>query len=76
MYNKSHDRNMPELSAKLTEYTDVFFKENAEKLLFYESENHTINLNENDSLYELIYSLLTIELKILQKYLNNALAKD
>ena len=76
MCNKSCDRNMFKLFIKLTEYINVFFKKNAKKLFFYKSENHIINLNENDSFYELIYSLLIIELRILQKYLNDILIKN
>ena len=65
MCNKSCDRNMSELFIKLTEYINVFFKKNVKKLLFYKSENYAINLNENDSFYKLIYSLLIIKLRIL-----------
>ena len=76
MCNKSCDRNILKLFIKLTEYINVFFKKNIKKFLFHESENHAINLNENDSFYELIYSLLIIKLRILQKYLNNILMKN
>ena len=76
MCNKNCNRNMLELSAEFTEYINVFFKKNAKKFLFHESENHAINLNENDSFYELIYNLSTIKLRILQKYLNNILIKS
>ena len=76
MCNESCDKDMPELSTEFTEYTDVFSEENARKLLSHESENHAIDLNKNDSSYEFIYSLSTIELRILWKYLNDVLMKS
>ena len=60
---------------KIIIYTDVFFKENAEKLSEHEEGDHAIKLNEQDSFFEPLYNLSSSELKTLQKYLNNALAK-
>ena len=56
---------MSELFTKFTEYTNVFFKENAKKLFSHEFKDYAINLNENDSFYKLIYNLLIIKLRIL-----------
>ena len=50
---------------KITDYTDVFFKENAEKFLKHEEGNYIIKLNEQDSLFEFLYNLLSSELKTL-----------
>ena len=41
----------------------MFFKENAEKLPEYERGNHVIKLNEQDSLFGLLYNLLSLKLK-------------
>ena len=76
MCNKSCDRNMFKLFIKLIEYINVFLKKIVKKFLFHEFKNHVINLNENNLFYELIYSLLIIKLKILQKYLNDVLMKN
>ena len=53
------------LSKKIKNYKEVFFNENAEKLLFYEMQNHIIKSNDNDSSYELFYNLSIFELKTL-----------
>ena len=44
-------------------YTDVFFKKNAEKLSEYEKDNHAIDLNEQNLLFESLYNLSSSELK-------------
>ena len=53
------------LSEKIKNYEEMFFNENAEKLLFHEMQNHVIKLNNNNSLYESFYNLSTFKLKIL-----------
>ena len=65
MCNKNHNKNISELSIKLTEYMNVFFKKIVRKFFFYESKDHAINLNKNNLFYKLIYSLLIIKLKTL-----------
>ena len=57
-----------ELSAlfkKIKNYKEMFFNKNIEKLSFHKMQNYIINLNDNDSLYELFYNLSTFELKTL-----------
>ena len=60
---------------KVVSYTNVFFKKNTEKLSEYKKNDYIIKLNEQDSSFELLYNLLSLKLKTLQEYLNNALAK-
>ena len=73
--NRNEDVVILMIFCEIVNYTDVFSKKNAEKLLEYKEDNHAIELNEQDSLFEPLYNLLSLELKTLQKYLNNALAK-
>ena len=60
---------------EVADYTDVFYKKNAEKLLKYKEDNYAIKLNEQDSSFEFLYNLLSLKLKTLWEYLDNALAK-
>ena len=63
--NKNEDVTASIILCKITDYTDVFFKENAEKLLEHEGDDHVIELNEQDSSFEFLYNLSNSELKIL-----------
>ena len=63
--NKNEDITALIIFYKIIDYTDVFFKENAEKLSEYEKDNHAIELNEQDSSFKSLYNLLSLELKIL-----------
>ena len=60
---------------EVTVYTDVFFKENTGKFSEHGGDDYIINLNEQDSLFEFLYNLLSSELKIFQEYLDDALMK-
>ena len=73
--NKNKDITASIIFHKIINYTDVFFKENAGKLLKHEEDDYVINLNKQDFPFEPLYNLLSSELKTLQEYLNNALAK-
>ena len=74
--NKNEDIIILIIFHKIINYTDVFFKENAEKLSKHKGSDHVIKLNKQDSSFEPLYNLLSSELKTLQKYLNNALTKE
>ena len=43
--NKNEDITASIIPHKILDYTDVFFKENAEKLSKYKKDNHVIKLN-------------------------------
>ena len=73
--NKNEDIVTLIIFCEVAAYTDVFFKENAEKLSEHEKGDHIIKLNEQDSLFELLYNLSSSKLKTFQKYLNNTLIK-
>ena len=73
--NKNEDVAASIISCEIIVYIDVFFKENAGKLLKYKEGNHAIELNEQDPFFEPLYNLSSSELKTLQEYLNNALVK-
>ena len=60
---------------KIIDYINVFFKENAEKLLKYKEDDYIIKLNKQNPPFKPLYNLSSSELKTLQKYLNNALTK-
>ena len=44
--NKNEDITVLIIFYEITNYTDVFFKKNAEKLSEYEKDDHIIDLNE------------------------------
>ena len=73
--NRNEDVTASIISQEVTDYTDVFFKENAGKLSEHEGGDHIIELNEQDSSFEPLYNLSSSELKTLQEYLNNVLTK-
>ena len=73
--NKNEDIMTSMIFCKITDYTNVFLKKNAEKLSKHKENNHAIKLNEQDSSFEPLYNLLSLKLKTLQEYLNNALMK-
>ena len=73
--NKNENITALMIFHKIIDYTDVFFKENAEKLPEHEEGDHVIELNEQDSLFGPLYNLLSSELKTFQEYLDNALMK-
>ena len=74
--NKNENVTALIIFCKIADYTDVFFKKNAEKLLEYEGDDHVIKLNEQDSSFESLYNLLSLELKTFWKYLDDALIKE
>ncbi len=57
-------------------YADVFSEKNAEKLLFYQDCNHTINTENHKSSYNSLYNLSKTELQMLKEYLDNILVKE
>ena len=63
--NKNKDITALIIFHKITDYTDVFFKKNAEKLLKHKKGNYIIKLNEQDFSFESLYNLLNSELKTL-----------
>ena len=73
--NKNEDITVSMILCKITDYTDVFFKKNAEKLSEHKGDDHVIELNKQDSPFEFLYNLSNLELKTLQEYLNDALVK-
>ena len=73
--NKNEDIMALMIPHEVINYTDVFFKENAEKLSEHKGDDHVIKLNGQNSSFGPLYNLSSLELKTLQEYLNNALAK-
>lgn len=67
---------MLSLFEKYTVYTDVFSTEKTEILSAHKISDHMIDLNDKNSLYNSLYNLFNAELRVLQKYLNNALIKN
>ena len=63
--NKNEDVMTSIIPHKIINYTDVFFKENAEKLSEHERGNHIIELNEQNSSFKSLYNLSNLELKTL-----------
>ena len=63
------------LLKKYTDFTDIFCTEKVEILLTYKINNYTVDLNKKELLYNLLYNLFNTKLRVLQKYLNNALIK-
>ena len=63
--NKNEDVTASIILCEVTDYTDVFFKENTEKLPEYEGGDYVIELNEQDPPFEPLYNLLSLELKTL-----------
>ena len=59
---------------KVEDFIDIFNNINTSKLPIFKSSDYTIKTNSNPP-YSLIYNLSANELKILRKYLNDALAK-
>ena len=74
--NKNEDVTALMIFCEVADYTDVFFKENTEKLSEHKEGNHVIELNEQDSSFEFLYNLLNLKLKTLWEYLNDALMKE
>ena len=54
----------------------MFSVKNADILLSYKITDHTIDLNERESLYDSLYNLFNTELEVLKTYLNNTLVKS
>ena len=73
--NKNENVTALMIFYKIINYTNVFFKENAEKLLKHEKGDYAIELNEQDSSFKSLYNLSSLKLKTLQEYLNNILTK-
>ena len=73
--NKNENVTASIIFHKITDYTDVFSKKNAEKLSEHEKGDHIIELNEQDFPFGSLYNLSSLKLKTLQKYLNDALTK-
>ena len=63
--NKNEDVTTSMILYKVADYTDVFFKENAEKLSEHGGGDYAIELNEQDSPFEPLYNLSSLELKTL-----------
>ena len=63
------------LLKKYAEYENVFSVENADILLSHKVTDHTIDLNERESLYDSLYNLFNTELEVLRTYLNDVLVK-
>ncbi len=59
---------------ELLDYSDIFDNKNASKLPTNRSLDYTIEIT-GDPPYGPIYNLSANKLKVLRKYLNNALAK-
>ena len=74
--NKNEDITALIIFYKIINYTDVFFKKNAEKLSEHERGNYIIELNEQNFLFKSLYNLLNLKLKTFQEYFNNALMKE
>ena len=62
------------LPKELMKYQDIFLIKEAGHLPSYQGNNYVIEIT-TDSLYSPLYNLLIKELKVLQTYLNNILAK-
>ena len=73
--NKNEDITTLIIFYEIINYTDVFSKKNVRKLPKHKKGNHVIELNEQNSSFELLYNLLSLELKTLQEYFDNALVK-
>ena len=73
--NKNEDVVILIILCKIVNYTDVFFKKNAGKLSEHEESDHVIKLNEQNSLFELLYNLSSLKLKTLWKYFDDVLVK-
>ena len=73
--NKNKDVTISIIFCKIISYTDVFFKENAEKLSKNKKGDYVIELNKQDFSFGFLYNLSNLKLKILWKYLDNALIK-
>ena len=73
--NKNEDVAASIILCEVVDYIDVFFKENVRKLLKHEGGDYIIELNGQDSSFESLYNLLSLKLKILWEYLNDALMK-
>ena len=57
-------------------YTSIFSSKKAGRLALYKSYNYTIELKEGEPFYSPFYNLLTIELAVLRRYLNDNLTKN
>ena len=62
------------LSTELKKYENVFLIKEVVKLSLHKEHDHAIKTT-TESLYDLLYNLLNIELAALQRYLNNVLTK-
>ena len=63
------------LSKKLREYENVFFIQEASRLLFYKNRDYAIK-TITKSPFDSLYNLFNIELTKLRRYLNDALTKN
>ena len=63
--NKNEDIITSMILYEIADYTDVFFKKNAEKLSEHKGDDHAIKLNEQDSSFKPLYNLSSLELKTL-----------
>ena len=64
------------ISVSYSDYADVFLKKEASWLFTHEKHDHTIEINEKESLHKSLYNLFKTELNILRKYLDNVLVKS
>ena len=65
MGNKNEDITALMIPCEVADYTDVFFKKNAGKLLKHEGGDHIIELNGQNPSFEFLYNLSSSELKTL-----------
>ena len=73
--NKNEDVTVSMIFCEIINYTDVFSKKNAEKLSEHKEGDYIIKLNEQNSSFEFLYNLSSLELKTLWEYFNDALIK-
>ena len=64
------------ISVSYSDYADVFLKKEVSWLSAHEKHDHTIEINEKESLHKSLYNLFKTELNILRKYLDNVLVKS
>ena len=63
--NKNEDIIILIIFCEVIDYTDVFFKKNAEKLSEHKKNDYIIELNEQNSSFRPLYNLLSLKLKTL-----------
>ena len=64
------------LSGELTDFQDVVTTEKGLILLLHEAVMHYINMKNQKIPYRFLYNLFFCELRVLHKYLNDALTKS